>query len=392
MKTWETIQPVVQRAQQRSALVGAGFLAVSAVFLFTNPTQFFRSYLFGYVFWIGIPLGSLALLMLHNLTGGGWGNPIRRIAEASTRTFPVMALLFITLFFGLPRLFPWARPEEVAADPLLQYKRPYLNTSFFSVRVLIYFAVWLTLAYFLNRWSREQDETGDPRIEERLEEISGPGLILYGLTVTFASIDWVMSLEPHWYSTVYGMIFMIVECMTAMAFMIVIGRWLAESEPLASAVSPSNWHDLGNLLLAFVMLWAYLSFAQFLLIWATNLKDEIPWYLSRWQTSWGVLAALLIVFHFVTPFLLLLFRSITTRMRLLARVGAGLLFISLLDVYWQMMPAFTPQGPRVHVNDLIAPIGIGGIWLSAFLWQLQARPLVPRQLAVSLERAAEHGD
>ena len=392
MKTWETIQPLVQRAQRQSALVGVVALAVSLVFLISNPTQFFRSYLFGYVFWIGIPLGSLALLMLHNLTGGGWGNPIRRIAEAGTRTFPVMAALFIPLFFGLPRLFPWARPEEVAADPLLQYKRPYLNVSFFTVRVLIYFAVWLALAYFLNRWSRKQDETGDPAIEERMEEISGPGLILYGLTVTFASIDWVMSLEPHWYSTIYGMIFMIVECMTAMAFMIVVGRLLAESEPLASAVSPSNWQDLGNLLLAFVMLWAYLSFAQFLLTWAANLKDEIPWYLSRWQTSWGVLAALLIVFHFVTPFLLLLFRGIKTRMKLLARVGMGLLFISLLDVYWLMMPAFERSGPRVHPADLTAPIGIGGIWLAAFLWQLQARPLVPRQLAVSLERAAEHGD
>jgi Ni/Fe-hydrogenase subunit HybB-like protein len=258
--------------------------------------------------------------------------------------------------------------------------------------VLIYFAVWLTLAYFLNRWSREQDETGDPRIEERLEEISGPGLILYGLTVTFASIDWVMSLEPHWYSTIYGMIFMIVECMTAMAFVIVVGRLLAESEPLASAVSPSNWQDLGNLLLAFVMLWAYLSFSQFLLIWATNLKDEIPWYLTRTQTFWGVLAALLVVFHFATPFLLLLFRGIKSRMKLLARVGAGLLFVSLLDVYWLVMPAFEPAGPRVHLNDLIAPIGIGGIWLAAFLWQLQKRPLVPRVMAMNLERAAEHGD
>jgi hypothetical protein len=392
MKTWETILPRIQQLRKRFALTGAVCLALGVVFGVINPTQFFRSYLFGYVFWIGIPLGCMALLMLHNLTGGGWGNPIRRIAEAATRTFPVMGLLFIPLFFGLPQLFPWARPAEVRLDPLLQYKRPYLNTGFFTVRVLIYFAVWLTLAHFLNRWSRKQDETGDPAIEERLEEISGPGLILYGLTVTFASIDWVMSLEPHWYSTIYGMIFMIIECMTAMAFMIVVGRLLAESEPLASAVSPSNWQDAGNMQLVFVMLWAYLSFSQFLIIWATNLKDEIPWYLSRWQTSWGVLAAILIVFHFATPFLLLLFRSIKRRMKLLARVAAGLVLVSLLDVYWQMMPAFEPAGPRVHPLDLILPIGIGGIWLSAFLWQLQQRPLVPRQLALSLERAAEHGD
>lgn len=392
MKTWETIQPRVQRAQRQLAMLGVVALGTSAVFLGSSPTQFFRSYLFGYVFCIGIPLGCLALLMLHNLTGGGWGNPIRRIAEAGTRTFPVMAVLFIPLFIGLPRLFPWARPEEVAADPLLQYKRPYLNTSFFTVRVLIYFAVWLTLAYFLNLWSRKQDETGDPRIEARMEEISGPGLILYGITVTFASIDWVMSLEPHWFSTIYGMIFMIVECMTAMAFVIVVGRMLAEYEPLASAVSPSNWQDLGNLLLAFVMLWAYLSFSQFLIIWATNLKDEIPWYLARIQSPWGALAAFLVIFHFATPFLLLLFRGIKSRMKLLARVGAGLLLISLLDVYWLVMPAFEPAGPRVHPADLTAPIGIGAIWLAAFLWQLQKRPLVPRVVAVNLERAAEHGD
>ncbi|MFY9530621.1 MAG: hypothetical protein WBC04_05430 [Candidatus Acidiferrales bacterium] len=387
----EALRPQFDRALRAALIVG--ILGLSTTFLGSarNPTQFFRSYLFAYLFWIGVPLGCMAILMLHHLTGGRWGVPIRRVAEAGSRTFLLMAVLFVPIWLGLSRLFLWAQPEAVAADPILQYKRPYLNPSFFTIRAAIYFAIWVSLAYLLSKWSQEQDDTGNPQLAARFEGLSAPGLILYGLTVTFASVDWVMSLEPHWFSTIYGMLFMVIEALTAMAFMILVARLLAESEPVASAASPAQWNDLGNLLFAFVMLWAYLSFSQFLIIWATNLKDEIPWYVSRASGGWGAIAIVLVILHFTIPFLLLLSRDVKRRKGVLATLAGALIVISFVDLYWLVVPAFEPGGPRIHPMDLTAPLGIGGLWVAAFLWQLKKRPLVPLH-AADMEEAVEHGD
>src|SRR4029077_18576288 len=276
--------------------------------------QFFRSYLFAFVYWLSIPLGCQAILMMHHLTGGWWGYPIRRLLEAGTRTLFAMAILFIPLLLGLSRLYAWDQPAEIAADPLIRYKRPYLNPGFFTVRALIYFAIWVGLAFVLNKWSREQDETGDPSIEGRFEALSGPGLILWGLALTFASVDWVMSLEVHWFSTIYGMIFMFFFVLTSVllgfflggvfsalhsrSFVIFVERRLAEHEPLRGSATPAQYNDQGNLMLAFVMLWAYLSYSQFLIIWSGNLKEEIPWYVTRAFGGWGTVAVVLMVLHF----------------------------------------------------------------------------------------------
>jgi len=373
-----TVRAQFNRVQRIALSSGAIGLVLSSAFAIRNSAQFFRSYLFAYVFWLAIPMGCMAILMLHHLTGGWWGYPIRRLLEAGTRTFVWMAVLFVPVLLGMSHLYKWAQPVEVAADPMLQYKRPYLNPQFFTVRVVIYFAIWIGLAWLLNKWSREQDRTGDPRLATRLEALSGPGLILWGIAVTYSSIDWVMSLEAHWFSTMYGMIVMVVAALTAMSFVVFVLRKLSGQEPIAHAVTASQFNDLGNLMLAFVMLWAYLSFSQFLIIWAGNIKDEIPWYTARAFGGWGVIAVILIVLHFALPFLLLLQRGVKRRLQMLSLVAGMLIVLSLVDVYWLVAPAYETSGPSPSPLDVFAVVGIGGVWLAAFISELKKRPLLPQ--------------
>jgi hypothetical protein len=260
---------------------------------------------------------------------------------------------------------------------LLQYKHPYLNVPFFVARTIIYFAIWILMAHFLNKWSRQQDETGEAGLTRRLQRLSGPGLVLFGLTVTYMSVDWVMSLEASWFSTIYGMIFMVTEALAAMAFVTLAVILLSKQKPLNDLVSPRVLNDYGNLLLTFTMLWAYLSFSQYLIIWAGNLKDEIPWYMSRARGGWAWVALALIIFHFAVPFLLLLSRLVTRRSRLLGWVAAGLIVMSLVDIFWLTAPAFEHAGPEFHLTDWLAILGIGGLWLWRFTSQLKGRPLLP---------------
>ena len=370
--------PAVLDRLQRGAFVAGGLgLVTSFAGLSMRPDQFFRSYLLAFVFCVGFPLGCMAILMLHHLTGGWWGLPIRRPLEAGSRTFPVLLVLFIPLLFGLHRLYPWDQPNVVAADPILQFKSFYLNHTFFLVRAAIYFAIWFLLSYVLNKWSAEQDRTADLRLAKRLEGVSGPGLILFGLTVTFASIDWVMSLESHWFSTIFGMIFMVIYALGAVALVIIISRITANYGPVSHVVTSDQFNDLGNLLLTFVMLWAYLSFSQFLIIWAGNLKNEITFYLTRANGEWAGIAVFLILFHFAIPFLLLLQRPIKRRLKVLSIVAAALILISFIDIFWLIVPAFEPAKPRLHPLDLTLLIGICGIWLGFYLWQLRRSPLLP---------------
>ncbi len=372
-----TLTPQLEDFRQRALAVGVAGLLLCLFGAWRDPVQFFRSYLLGYMFWICFPLGCTALVMLHHLTGGAWGYLIRRLLESGTRTFLLMAVLFLPLVAGISRLYIWAQPDAVAADSMLQHKHFYLNTPFFLGRAAFYFAVWIGLAFLLNKWSSEQDRTGEPGLSDRLEAFSAPGLILYGLTATFSAVDWVMSLEPHWFSTIYGLIFLVIQVLSALALSIVIARLLAEREPLSQVASPANFHDLGTLLFAFVMLWGYLSFAQFLIIWSGNLKAEIPWYTSRIAGGWSALAMFLIVFHFAIPFFVLLSRGVKRRARVLAVVAGALIVVSLADIFWLMVPGFGMEGLRPHWMDLAAPLGIGGIWMAAFLAQLKKHPLVP---------------
>jgi hypothetical protein len=393
----------LERFQRPALLVGAAALAICVVGAFFAPAQFFRSYLSAFLFWMGIALGCLAVVMLHHVTGGAWGLPIRRPLESGTRTLPLMLLFFLPIVAGAGKIYEWADPAAVAHDPILRHKSLYLNLPFFIGRAALYFAAWLALAYFLNRWSADQDRTPvgvasrDPvalpparLIARRLQLLSSAGLVAYGLTVTFASIDWAMSLEPHWFSTMYGVLFIAGQGLSAFAFIVALLVLLAGTPPLAGFVSQRHYHDLGKLMLAFVMFWAYVSFSQYLIIWAGNLPEEIPWYLRRLQGGWGWIGAALVLLHFVLPFLLLLPASANRNPRILGTVAAIVVLMRAVDVFWLTQPAVAGSRFRLHWMDILAPVGVGGLWLAAFLWQLGKRPLLPMN-DPEMEAALAHG-
>lgn len=373
----EDLKSGFDQVQRRALEVGALFLIISLIGAYHDLTGFLRSYLVAYVFWLTLALGGSGVLMLHHLVGGNWGFMIRRILEAATRTFPLLALLFVPLLVTLPRLYVWARPGAVASLELPPFKRAYLNTPFFVGRAAIYFAAWMLLAYLLNKWSAEQDTMGGAEITSRLQFLGGPGLLVYGFTITYASIDWVMSLDPGFFSTIFGMIFMVLPALTALALAVIVVMKLAPYAPIAGRIEPGHFNDYGNLLLTFVMLWAYLSFAQFLIIWAGNLQDEIPWYVTRASGAWGGVALFLVLFHWAIPFLLLLSRDVKRRMKVLAGVSIGLIIMEWVDLYWIIAPSFFPGGPQLRWTDGALPIGLGGLWVSWFVWQLKQRPLLP---------------
>ena len=391
MTPTETLAGRFDRIQRRAFVLGVAALVLAALDGIRAPEQFFRSYLLAFVFWLGFPLGCAAFLMVHHLTGGFWGLPIRRSLEAGTRTLPLITALVLPLLLGVGRLYSWTNPSLVAADDVFKSKQLYLNLPFFLVRNVIYFAVWWVLVRGLNRWSDEQDRTGDPRLALRLENMSGPGLVLYGLTVTFFSIDWIMSLEPHWFSTIFGMIFMVLQVLSALALAVFVAGFLSQYEPIASVITSDRFNDLGNLVLTFVMLWAYLSFSQFLIIWAGDLINEIPWYLTRARGGWAMIALLLIFLSFAIPFLLLLMRPIKRRVETLSALCGALILITFVDVYWMVAPAFEKAGPRFYLLDFLLPVGIGGIWVGTFVAQLKSRPLLPLH-DPRFEGALQHGD
>jgi hypothetical protein len=367
----------VSRFQQIALIVGALFTLVLAIGFFVNRAQFFQSYLFAFSFWAGISVGSLALLMLQHMTGGGWGLVIRRVLEAATRTLPLVLILFVPILVGAHSIFPWTHEEEIAKHPALIEKTKYLNLSFFTVRAAIYFAIWLALAYFLNRWSLLQDKTADQVLNKRMRVLSGPGMVLFVFTVTFASIDWFMSLDPEWSSTIYGFIFVASWALSALAFVIAVLAWLSKHEPMNHVVAQLHFHDLGKLLLALVMLWTYFAFSQFLIIWSGNLPEEIRWYLPRLHGTWGAIALAVVILHFAFPFLFLLSRSLKRNAGKLVIVAVLILVMRLFDLFWMIAPDFTHEQFHIHWMDLVAPVAMGGLWLATFAWALRQRPLIP---------------
>lgn len=360
---------------QKTALIVGGILYLASIIggIF-SPNQFFRSYLFAYLFWIGLALGSMAIVMLQYLTGGAWGVVTRRIFEAATRTLPLLAILFIPILIGIPHLYNWAHPKIVQADDILRHRSFYMNPTGFILRAIFYFAVWLTFAYFLNKWSREEDEGGSRQL--LLQKLSAPGLILYVFTVTFSSIDWAESLADHWFSTMWGFLFVANQGLIAMSFGIIVLALLYRRRPLSDVIRSSHFHALGKLLLMFVMLWAYFQFSQLLIVWSGNLTHEIPWYMPRFATTWRALSIALIYGQFVIPFLLLLSRPLKKNPWALSIVALILLTMRFVDLFWIVMPEFY-KGFRVHWLNFSLPIALGGIWLGTFLWQLKKRPLLP---------------
>jgi hypothetical protein len=387
------VTPSLARLSARYAILGSVLLALCLLVAIGDLAGFYRAYLIAFLFWIGVTLGCLALLMMQHLTGGKWALMIRRILEAGTRTLPVMALAALPIFAGMKSLYVWARPQT---DPIIAAKHAYLNTPFFAVRMVFYFACWFTLTHFLNKWSQEEDRGPSLSLWMRMEALSGGGLVLFGLTMNFASVDWVMSLEPQWYSTIYGLLLMTGMTLAAMAFVIVILIWLSAEEPLASLVTPLYFQDLGSILLMFVMLWAYLEFSQYLIIWGENLSGEIPWYLRRLQGGWGAVGLALLLLNFALPFFLLLFRHIKQHMKSLLFVAALVLVMRLIDMCWMVLPAFADSQSALRLAAMVALLwlGLGGIWFAYFVRELQRMPLLPAndpRMEGALEHAVEHG-
>jgi hypothetical protein len=388
------LMPELGRYQRHLLTAGVVGLFASLVGWFFNATQFYQSYLMAYMLCLSVTLGCLALGMMHQLSGGAWGIVIRRPIGAASRVLPVMTLLFVPVLFGMSHLYIWTHADVVAHDHVLQAKRAYLNVPWFLARTAIYFLSWNAIAYFLNAWSLQQDRRADPRIARKMQLLSAGGLVVYGLTVTFASFDWLMSLEPHWYSTIYGVLVMGGQALSAMAVLIVVLVWLSRRPPLDRIVVNAHFHDLGNLMLAFVMLWAYFSFSQYLIIWAGNLPQEIRWYVNRLQSGWRFIGVALVVFHFIVPFVLLLSRTMKREGRLIAMIAIAILLSRLLDLFWLIAPEFHTQGIVVSWMDVVLPLALGAIWLGCFISQLRGRPILPLhdpQFDEALGRIIQHG-
>ncbi len=382
----------VGRLQQRALFVGLVGLVLCVIGYIKSPESFLHSYLLAFIFVLGLSLGSLGLLMLQHLTGGHWGIVIRRPLESATRSLPLVFVLFFPIFFGMKYLyqghpdFPeqnipastgWLNAPASGEGALSPFQQSYLTADWFKIRALIYFAVWLLLVFFFNRWSKEQDVNREDRsLRRNLKMAAGPGIILYVFAMSFAAIDWVMSLSPHWASTIYGFLFVAGQLISSMSLMIAVIVLLAQTEPFSGIVQKRHLHDLGKLLLAFVMLWAYFDFSQLLITWSGNQPEEISFYRSRLYGGWGVVAVIVLIFHFFVPFFLLLSRDLKRNPKALPKVALWLIFMRFVDLYWMTRPEFSSNA-LPNFWDLAAPLALGGLWFFFFAWQLKQRPLLP---------------
>lgn len=356
----------------------AGLVLLAAGFA-TNRDQFFRSYLTGYMWMLGLSAGALGILLLHHVTRGAWGIMIRRILEAaaSPLTLGFAAVAFLPIALGTHSLYEWSHGEVVAADAILTHKKPWLNSPAFLTRSAIYLAVWIVLAAVLGRLSARQDETGDRRLALWMQRWGAAGLVAYFLSMTFAAFDWLMSLTPHWYSTIYGLYVIIGQAVAAMAVVALAALLLGEGPSPAVPFQPRHLHDLGKLLFAFVCVWAYFGYSQFIIIWSGNLPEETTFYTSRMNGAWKATTIALVLLHYALPFALLLSRGRKRSAKALAPVAVLLLLARWLDLHWLVAPAFSKDAFTLHWLDLAAPLALGGLWLFLFTLGLKGRPLLP---------------
>jgi len=376
-----TAPPVVKTISQRSLIVGVVFGIVAAVLAFTRPDEFYRGYLLGFMCWLGVALGSMAIIMIRHLTGGGWGIVIRRLQGAAMRTLPLLAFLFIPIAIGIKHLYIWAQPLDQITDKhlhdhLVDITKTYLTTSGFIYRAIFYFAIWNLLSFLLSKWSKEGDSPSTRDNTQRFKVVAGPGLILYGFTISFAAIDWIMSLDPSWISTIFGLIILIGEVLSAMCFAVVVERILYNYKPMSEMLKPDFVHDHGKWMLVFTMVWAYFSFSQWLIIWAGNLPTEITFYLKRITGGWGIVALILALLGFCVPFTILLSRSFKRDIRKLVWLAIWIILIRYLDLFWIIEPNFS-KTLTITIADIVVPIAIGGFWLAYFFYNLGTLPLLP---------------
>ena len=363
--------------EHRCWKIGGAGLAISVLGALLDRTQFLQSYLVAWLLWAGVAFGCFALMSLHHLSGGAWGLMVRRVLEAAARTIPILGVLFIPVFLGLSHIYPWAQPEILAGNELIARKAGYLNEPFFIARTIGYITILGGLTWLITRLSLRQDQTGDSSLTRRMQILAGPGLGIYVLVATLASVDWIMSLDPLWYSSIFGVYFLGGHVVSAFAFVIPVALWLRSREPMSRAFSPRHFHDYGKLLFAFVMLWAYFALSQLLIIWSGNLAEEVTWYVERITGGWKTVGILLAVLHFALPFVLLLSRNLKRDARRLAIVACLLLGMRWVDLYWQAGPTFHHDGFALHWLDLTTVVGLGGIWVALVFRGLGRHALVP---------------
>jgi hypothetical protein len=342
-----------------------------------NPKQFFFSWLVSFLFFLSLALGGLFFVLIQYASQGGWGVVLRRIGETTFATLPVMAALFVPVLLGLHDLYSWAVPGAAEQDALLRWKSPYLNVPFFLIRAALYFIIWSGIALLYYRDSRRQDATEDHQIAARLRRLAGPAIIVLALTQTFASIDWIMSLTPHWYSTMFGVYFFAGSFVGFIALLSLMAVAMRRAGLLDTLVSPEHLHDVGKLLFAFTAFWAYIAFSQFLLVWYANLPEETIWYKARLEGSWKAASLFLMAGHFVAPFFYLMGRDVKRNGVTLAIGGAWLLVMHFLDLYWQVMPTLHASGVRPSILDVAALLAIGGCFVAAASWLMRRQALVP---------------
>ena len=374
----------VSRLQSGGIAVGGVAVLLALYGWMKSPAEFYQAYIFSYMLVLGLTLGSLGLLMLQHLTGGIWGMVIRRPLEAASRNLIWVLVFFLPIVLGMKYLYSgngdetgWLNAPKTGEHALSVWQQSYLTQGGFLFRAVIYFGIWIVLMLVFNAWSKNQDQQTDGEgIKQKMKKLAAPGVILYILAMTFAAIDWVMSLSPRWASTIYGFIFVAGQAIASMALMIAVIVLLSGSEPMNKVINKRHLHDLGKWLFAFNMLWAYFSFSQLLIIWSGNQPEEISFYRSRLGGQWGVVAVLDLLFNFAIPFLLLLSRDVKRTAGVISKVALWLIFMRLVDLYWMTKPEFTERAVPTWL-DVVVPVALIGLWLGMFAMNLKQRPLLP---------------
>ena len=389
----------VNRVQSGGLAVGSIGLVLALIGAVMSPEKFYQSYLFSYMLVLGLTLGSLGLLMLQHVTGGRWGILIRRPLEAASRNIPLVLLMFIPILFGMKYLYSgnanepgWLNAPKSGEGALSAFQQRYLTTGGFIARAVLYFVIWLALMWIFNKWSKEQDTNAqDLRLRDRMRALAAPGVIVYILAMSFAAIDWVMSLSPHWASTMYGFLFVAGQAIAAMSLMIVVVVMLSKSEPFSRIFSKDRLHDLAKLLFAFNMLWAYFDFSQLLIIWSGNQPEEISFYRTRLYGGWGIVAVIVLILGFALPFLILLSRDVKRNSGLISKIAIWMIFMRLVDLYWMTRPEFTGLTRATPtIWDLVVPVALIGLWVGFFAMNLKQRPLLPLGDPHLAEAIAQH--
>lgn len=371
----------LNRLQSKALTIGTTLILGGLIYAFImgEMAGFYQAYLVGYMICTGVTLVCMAFVMLHHLIGGRWGFIIQRLLEAVMGTLPLLLVLFIPIVLGMHDLYHWTHEEAVASDPILQHKEGYLNVPFFIIRTVIYFAIWIAASFLLIKWSIAQDKSGDPKLTDRLRSISGPGVVVFALTMTFASFDWIMSTDPHWFSTLYGVMMIVTSGGAALSFIIIMMTYLRNHDPISKLADADRFHDWGKLLLAFTLLWFYMMLSQFLIIWAANLPEENPWYVHRIHGGWEIVSIVLVLCRFVIAFCLLLSIPRKKDPRRLVRVAWFILVMHFVDIFWHVAPNFRHNGFDLNLIDVIIPLGLGGIWFYYVINRLKKNPLIPQK-------------